>query len=115
MAAVLAVKKDNPAGAYILALAAIAVIVMAAIGALSPVIDFLEELAAAAHLSSEVLGTLFRVLVIAAAAHVASEACRDAGERAVGVSIELAGGAAALYVSLPLLSAVFSFLRGFAP
>ncbi len=114
VAAVLALKRDNPAGAFVLALAVGTVILSATVGIFSPAAEFLSELAEAAGLSGEILGTLLRVLAVASAAHIASESCRDAGERGVGAAIDLAGGAAALVVSLPLLSAVFSFLRGFA-
>lgn len=115
VAAVLAVKKDNPAGAFVLALAAAAVVASLAVGIFSPAAEFFTELADAAGLTRETLGTLLRVLVITSVTHVASESCRDAGERGVGAAIELAGGGAALAASLPLLSAVLSFLRGFAP
>lgn len=111
---VLAIKKDNPAGAYLLALAAIAAVTAAALGLFAPMIEFLETLADAADLSPELLGSLLKVLAISVTARVAAESCRDSGEKALGEVIELAGGAAALCASLPLLSAVFSFLQGFS-
>lgn len=115
VAAVLAIKKDNPAGAYLLGLAALAAIATAAAGIFAPVLAFLEELAESARLSRELLTSLVKILVIGVTAHIAAEACRDAGEKAIGGCVEFAGSAAALYASLPLVSAVFSFLRTFSP
>ncbi len=113
VAAALALKKDNPSGAFLLALGAGVVIVGAGLELFAPVSDFLRELSAAANIGGEHFAILLKTLAISIVAHVSADACRDAGERAIGGYIELAGGAAALYVSLPLLSAVFSLLRSF--
>ena len=110
----LTIRKDNPAGAYLLALAAIASVAAAALGLFSPILELLGTLAEAANLSSELLGSLLKVLAISVTSRVAAESCRDAGEKALGEAVELAGGAASLCASLPLLSAVFSFLQGFS-
>ena len=52
------------------------------------------------------MSPLYKTLGIAIITRVTSEACEDAKEKAFGVYIEVAGAVAALYVSLPLLSAV---------
>lgn len=111
--AALVLKKDNPAGAFLIALAAGVVIVGAAMGFISPIADFLRALADAAGVAPEHFSALYKALAISIVSYVAAENCKDAGEKAVGGYIELAGGAAALYVSLPLMSDVFSLLRSF--
>jgi len=111
---VLVLKKDNPAGAYMIALAAILLIAGLAAAFIKPVKTLMDELGEAAQLSPSVLAPLYKVLGITLITRVSSEACRDAGESAIASMTEFAGAAAALYISLPLLSAVFSLICAIA-
>ena len=49
---------------------------------------------------------------IGVAAKAAADLCRDSGQSAMAGAVELGGAAAALYVSLPLISAFLDFLEG---
>ena len=108
---VLTLKKDNPSGAYLVTIGAGVVIIWGAVTVLSPIKNLLDELREAAGLSPETLKPLYKVLGIAVVTKMSAETCNDAGEDAIGTYIELAGGAAALYASLPLFSAAFATIR----
>ncbi len=107
----LTVKKDNPAGAYLVTIGAGLTVLWLAIDTLSPVKRFLDELSEAANLSPAILSPLFKALGISIITKVAAEACRDAKEGAIGAYVEIAGSAVALYVSLPLLSSAFAAVK----
>ena len=111
---VLLIKKDNPAGAYLLTIGTGVLIVLTAVNFMRPIQSFLDELSGAAELSPAILSPLFKVLGIGIVTKIAAESCRDAKESAIGAYVELAGATAALYVTLPLFSAVFSLIRSFA-
>jgi len=106
-----AVKKENPVGTLLVSLAAAAVILLFTMKVLEPVKAFLDQLSDAAGLSPAILSPLYKTLAIAILTKTTAEACEDAKEKAFGIYVEVAGAVLALYVSLPLLSAVFSWIR----
>ena len=76
-------KKDSPAMALLIALAAGCVVIATCAGALG-------------------IGVITRL---------AADLCRDAGLGTAGSAAELSGAAAALYAALPLMRGVFRMLR----
>lgn len=107
------VKKENPTGTLLVSVAAAVVILLFTMSMLAPVKQFIDDLAEAAGLSPSVLAPLYKTLGIAIITKVTAEACEDAKEKAFGIYVEIAGAAAALYVSLPLLSAVFKMISSY--
>ena len=107
------IKKEYPVGTLLVSLAAAVVILFFTMSLLRPVKEFIDDLARTAELSPSVLAPFYKTLGIAIITRVASEACEDAKEKAFGVYIEVAGAVAALYVSLPLLSAVFKLVSSY--
>jgi len=105
-----AIKKEYPAGTLLISLACAVIILIFTLSLIRPIKTFLDDLARAAELSPSVMSPLYKTLGIAILTRVTSEACEDAKEKAFGVYIEVAGSVAALYVSLPLLSAVFNMV-----
>lgn len=107
------VKNKNPAGTLLVSVAAGAVVLIFVMQMLAPIKEFLDQLADTAGLSPAILAPLYKTLGIAIITKSASEACDDAKEGAFGTYIEIAGSVVALYVSLPLLSAVFNLIRSY--
>lgn len=105
-------KKDSPAMALLLALAAGCVILFSAVGALGEIKDFLTECAELTGSSDTVLGVLLRVLGIALVTRAASDICKDAGLGAASSAAELAGTAAALYAGIPVMRGVLDMIKG---
>lgn len=105
-------RKDSPAMALLIALAAGCVILFSALGAFGEIRDFLTECAELTGSSQTVLGVLLRVLGIAVVTRAASDICKDAGLGAASSAAELAGTAAALYAGLPVMRGVLDMIKG---
>ena len=74
--------------------------------------EFFLVLADLAGLAPELLTPLFKTVGIAVLTKITAELCRDAGEGGIGAFAEVAGGAAALCVALPLAQAVLNMIAG---
>ena len=95
-----------------LALAAGAVILTAALGALESVRALLDELAQLAGLEPAVLAPVVKTVGVAIITRVTVEVCKDAGEGGIASFVEIAGAAVALYLALPLVRAVLTTITG---
>ncbi|MGM9521648.1 MAG: SpoIIIAC/SpoIIIAD family protein [Oscillospiraceae bacterium] len=107
-----AIKKDSPALALLLAIAAGCVTLFAALDAVEEVTAFLEDVADTAGMSPTVLSAVMKTVGVALLTRLASDVCRDAGMNSAASSAELAGAAAALYVSIPVMRTVFQMIKG---
>lgn len=101
-------KKQTPELGIALVLAAGAVILGFALGALEQVVNFLDELAQTAGLAPAVLTPVFKVTGIAIVSRTAAELCRDAKEGGLASFVETAATALALAAAIPLLRTVLS-------
>jgi len=107
---VLALKKDNSAAAYLLAVAAGAVIIMFVADMLGSIIRFCMELADMAQVSYAIISPVSKTLGISLVTRFSAEASRDAKETAIASYIELGGAVAAMYVMLPLMRSVIRLI-----
>lgn len=105
-------RKQTPELALALALAAGGILLWMAATPLQYAVDFLEELAETAGLSTAVLAPVLKVTGISIVTHTAGELCRDAKEGGVASFLELAGTVTALVVAIPLAKAVLSTVSG---
>ena len=90
----------------VLSLAAGAIILTQALGAVEAIRSLIEELGDRAGLSPAVLDPVLKTVGIAVLTRVAAEVCRDAKESGIAAFVETAGAVMALYVALPLMRAV---------
>ncbi len=104
-------RKDSPAMAMLVALAAGCVIIFSTLGAVGELGGFLREVADTAGVSSTVLSVLMKTVGIALVTGMASDLCRDAGLAAAASASQFAGSAAALYVAMPLMRGVLRMIR----
>ena len=95
-----------------LALAAGALLLGAALGAIEEVRALADELGELIGLSPAVLAPVLKTVGIAILTRIAAELCRDAGEGGIAAAAETAGAAAAVLAALPLLRAVLSTITG---
>lgn len=96
----------------VLALAAGALLLGAALGAIEEVRALVDELGELIGLSPAVLAPVLKTVGIAILTRIAAELCRDAGEGGIAAAAETAGAAAAVLTALPLLRAVLSTITG---
>ena len=108
----LLLRRSNPELQVPLAAAGCALVLGMVLKLLSPVREFLERAAALSGLSDAYFLPVAKCVVIGIVAKGAADLCRDGGQSAMAGAVELGGAAAALYVSLPLLTALLGFLEG---
>lgn len=111
LCAVVVKQRAREVGA-VLALAAGALLLGAALGAIEEVRALADELGELIGLSPAVLAPVLKTVGIAILTRIAAELCRDAGEGGIAAAAETAGAAAAVLAALPLLRAVLSAITG---
>ena len=94
----------------VLALAAGAVLLNAALEALTAAVSLMELLAETAGLSPAVVAPVVKTTGIAILTRLAAELCRDAKEGGIAAFVETAGAACALCAALPLLETVLAMV-----
>ena len=82
-----------------------------AIGYLQPVIRFLQQLQSLASLDEEMLSILLKVVGTALIGEIAAVVCSDAGNAAMGKTLQILTVAVILWLSLPMLSALLELLE----
>ena len=104
------IKKQVPDMALTLAICAVALILSLAMTAFRPIRELMDTLGQRAGLSAAALGPVIKTVGVAILTRVTAELCRDAGEGGLASAVEVAGGACALVVCLPLFEAVLSLI-----
>ena len=106
------VRKSAAELGLVLALAAGAVILSGALGALEAVRELMDTLADTAGLSPAVVAPVVKTTGIAILTRLAAELCRDAKESGIAAFVETVGAACALCAALPLLETVLDMVTG---
>ena len=75
-------------------------------------IEYMRELSEKAGMSAYHISIVLKVLGICYITQFAADACKDAGETAMGSKMELAGRAAVLAISLPLFKSLVTLITG---
>lgn len=110
----LVVKKSNPEMNLLLAAAASAVILGLSLTLLSQVRETAEIAASFTGLSSAVVSPVLKCVAVGILSRIGADLCKDAGQASVGAAVELAGAAAALCISLPLVNTLLQMIGGLA-
>ena len=100
------VRRGAPELGAALTLAAGAVLLSGALGALEAIRELMDALADTAGLSPAVVAPVLKTTGIAILTRLSAALCRDAGESGIAAFVETAGALSALYVSLPLVETV---------
>lgn len=107
----LTIGKQEKDISLVLTMAVCCMVMVIAISYLEPVLDFLRELEAFADLENDILGILLKALGIGLVSQIAGMVCSDAGNSSLGKNIEMLGGAAILYLSVPIFSALLELIQ----
>ena len=102
----LVVRQNAREVGLVLSLAAGALILLQALGAIEAIRTLIEDLGERAGLSPAVLDPVLKTVGIAVLTRLSAEVCRDAKESGIATFVETAGAVMALYVALPLIRAV---------
>ncbi|MGX8698477.1 MAG: SpoIIIAC/SpoIIIAD family protein [bacterium] len=101
-----ALRKDNPALALTVVIAAAVVTLGLTAGALAGLAETITALAEESGVSQAALTAVLKALGISILTRLTADLLKDAGMGAASSAAELAGTAAGIYVSLPLLLAL---------
>ena len=109
-AAVLAVMLRSMRTEYavLLSLGAGVILLFWMIDSLAPILEQLVTLIESTRLAPEYGGVLIKALGISYITQLASDACKDAGEGAIGAKLELCGRVTIILLSLPMFAELLS-------
>lgn len=107
----LLIKKNSPEMSLMITIAVCVLIICVFLSFVSPILEFLKNLADTAGISSSLLSPLLKAIGIGIVSKSASQICIDAGESSIAAFIEMTGTMLAIYVSLPLMSSVLELVK----
>lgn len=108
----LVIKKESPAIALLLALAAGLVLMAWVMGEVGGVLTRLEALLVQAGLTREWYLPISKAIGVAILVRVGAALCRDAGQTALAAKVELAGALIVLALCLPLIEQMLALTAG---
>lgn len=77
----------------------------------TPVITFIDRLQEMSGLDSEILQIILRTVGISILAEITSLICADAGNAALGKSLQILAGAVVLWLSIPLFNQLLDLVE----
>lgn len=86
-------------------------ITVAAVGYLEPVFDFFDKLETLGQLDSDMLGILLKAVGIGLLAEVTSLICSDAGNTALGKTLQILASSTILWLSVPLFTSLIELVE----
>ncbi len=107
----LVLSKRDKDMALLLTAAVCCMVAAAAVGFLSPVLAFLRNLQTLGQLDPQMFEILLKSVGIGLLAEIASLLCADAGNAALGKSIQLLSAAVILWMAIPLLQGILDILQ----
>ena len=103
-------KKGKEMG-ILLTMAGCCLICMGAVQYLEPVMEYVDKLEGLGALNGEMMGILLKGAGIGMLTEIASLICADAGNSALGKSIQLLGSGAIMWLSVPLFQALLDLMQ----
>lgn len=103
-------KKISPEIAVQLTILAVVTIFLLLLDKIKIVIELLQNLADQANINSYYLVIVLKIVGIAYLAEFGAEICRDAGEGALAVKVEMAAKIAVLVLAIPVILAILESL-----
>ena len=107
----LVLSKYNKESAVILSVVSCCIIAGSVANYLKPTIDFVDKLQKICALDSNILEILLKSVGIAILAEIACFICSDAGNAALGKTLQLLATTAILWLSLPLLNTLIDLIE----
>ena len=108
---VLALRNNAKDVASILSIAVCAMVALAAMHYLEPVLGFLRILESMGGLKRDMTKILLKSTGIGILSELASLICKDAGNESIGKSMQILGTSVILYLSIPMFSALIELLQ----
>ncbi len=97
--------------ALILSIAMCCMVLIAAMAYLKPVIAFIRELQSIGKLDNDMVRIMLKAVGIGLTAEIASLICTDAGNGALGKTVQILASAVILWLGLPLMQALMDMIQ----
>ena len=98
--------------AIVISLVTGAIVLVAIMQALEPVLGEVSELIGASGMGTENTAAILKVVGVGFITQLACDSCRDAGEGAIAAKVELAGRVSILILALPVFSQILQIVSG---
>lgn len=103
--------KQNKDLSTLLTVVVCCMLAAAAIECLKPVLDFIERLKIISNIDSQMFQVVLRCVGVGLLAEITSLICSDAGNTALGKSLQFLAGGVVLWLSLPVLTQLIDLIE----
>ena len=103
--------KQGKEYAHLVSIAACCLILCLGFGFLQPVVDLMNQLQSLGNLQPDWLTIMLKAVGIGLIVEIGVLICSDAGNAALGKSLQIVGAIALLWVSIPLMTALIELLN----
>lgn len=107
----LVISRQSRDMSILLSLGACVIVMISCVSFLSPIIEFIRELRRIGDLEQAFLGILLKCVGVGLLSELAALICADAGENAMGKSLQILSGIVIVWLSLPLMKQVIVLLE----
>ena len=97
--------------ALLLSIGACCLVTVVALRYLSPVLELMEQLQTLGDLQTQWLSIMVKAIGIGLVTEIGTLICNDAGNAALGKTLQLMGAAAVLWMSVPLVNSLIELLE----
>lgn len=97
--------------ALLLSIGACCLVLLVMFRFLEPVLDLLEQLQTLGNLQPEWLSVMLKAVGIGLIVEMGALICSDAGNAALGKTLQILGAAAVLWLSIPLMNSLMGLLE----
>lgn len=107
----LALRKNGMETGLLLTLAGCCLVAFGALTYLKPVLDFVRELQEVGQLDSDMLRIVLKAVGIGLVGEISALICADAGNGALGKTLQLLTSSVILWLSLPLMTGLLELIQ----
>ena len=108
---VLTIKKQSSDIALLLCLCGCCMIMAVALSFFVPILDFVRKLQQMAGLDGQMLQILLKVTGVAFTTEIAATVCADAGNAAMGKSLQILSALVIMYLSIPMMETLLDLVE----
>jgi len=109
------IKKYNPEFQVLISLVTGVIILFFIYSYLDPILGSFRQLWGRTDIDSKYFEIIIKVIAIAYITEFGSQICNDAGEKSIGMKIELAGKVIIVYISVPIVLSLIDFIIKLIP
>ena len=103
--------RQNGEFGILVSLGAVLLVITLGLSFFRPLLQFSQTLQETASLGSTTTGPVYKALALGFVTEIGSQLCEDAGEKSIAAALKLSGGAASVFVLLPLMEQLLSMLK----